>query len=94
VDLGGYSDVAAAMTRHYGRPYDRRQIELWNRRRTLNRYGQMFPSPARVVPHALPRQPRLLFRIRDVIEWAAAGIPAPHGNGWRSPFEMPDSSLT
>jgi hypothetical protein len=87
--LGSYAVTAAELTDRFGisPPLDRRQVELWNRRRTVNRAGQMFPSPARKEPGALRTQPRLMFRISQVAEWYAAGVPGRWGQGWVVPGE-------
>jgi hypothetical protein len=85
--IGGYSDVAAEITRHFGRPYRRQHIESWNRRRTVNRAGQMFPSPVTMNQHPLRTRPRLLFDSRQVIAWMEGGIPGPSGKGWKDPRE-------
>jgi hypothetical protein len=80
---GGYSAVARALTELHqlDPPMDRRQVHTWNKRRTLNRAGRPFPSPVRA-EHAKSRQPRLFFDIAQVVAWYAAGVPAPHGDGW------------
>jgi len=59
-----------------GRVIDRRQVEQWDKRRTLNQMSQPPPSPLlkrRNVPRTAPK------RIHDPaawIEWARAGVPA------------------
>lgn len=85
---GGYAAVAAELTERFGLepPLDRRQIELWNRRRTENADGQPFPSPARRVT-ARRSQPRLLFSFEAVAAWYAAGVPARWGTGWERPAD-------
>jgi hypothetical protein len=89
--IGGYSDTARDLTERFGiePPLDRRQIHLWNKRRTRNRAGEHFPSPVRR-RSALPRQPVLLFDFDQVASWAAAGVPGPHGKGWRDLVHMPE----
>lgn len=82
--LGGYTAVAREITRVYGLdpPLDRRNVYEWNYRRTENRDGRPFPSPAREVA-AKRTRPRLLFRISDCLRWYSAGVPGKYGRGWR-----------
>jgi len=84
IRTGGYSDVAAELTRVYKleRGLDRRRVEVWNSRRTRNADGQMFPSPVKINDQAKPRQPRVLFDLDEVTRWAAPGVPAPFGDGY------------
>lgn len=81
-ELGGYSAVARAVNEHYGQvssPYDRRQVESWYRRGTLNADRIPFPDPAQDVPDAASRTPHLLFSIPAVLAWCAPGVPAGQG---------------
>jgi hypothetical protein len=81
---GSYSAVAEYLTERFGisPPLDRRQVYVWNKRRTINQAGDMFPSPVRRRP-ALPRQPSLLFDFGQVAAWYSAGVPGRFGQGWK-----------
>lgn len=85
--LGGYSDVARHLTRLFRTddetPVSRQQVEAWNKRRTVNRAGQMFPSPEREVPHAAAHRPRLLFSLARAADWYRGGAPGKYGRSWR-----------
>ena len=88
--LGGYSRLAAALNERYGqsaKPWDRRQIELWARRRTRNAAGEPFPDMVVDVPGAKSRTEHRLHDIRQVIAWAGRGVPKPHGHGFWTPAE-------
>jgi hypothetical protein len=93
----GYSGVAAALNAAFdwpdGRVIDRRQVERWHARRTLNQAGQAPPSPVRK-RRGVPRtSPKVIFDPADWIEWARPGVPGaaaarpvsgPGVRGWRN----------
>lgn len=84
IRTGSYSAAAAELTDRFGleRALDRRRVAMWHQRRSRNADGQMFPSPVKIDDRAKPRQARVLFDLDEIARWAAAGVPAPAGDGW------------
>jgi len=79
-DPAGYSAVAAVLNAAFdwpdGRVIDRRQIERWHSRRTLNQMGQAPPSPVRKRRDVPRTAPKVLFDPMAWVQWARAGVPA------------------
>jgi hypothetical protein len=93
-DVGGYAAVAAALTEHFRltKPLDRRRVEMWSARSTHNAAGQPFPQRWGINTSAKPRQPRVLFDIGKVIEWATPGVPfGPRGRSGYTLLGQPGS---
>ena len=91
--LTSYSGVAAALNQAFDWPdhrvIDRRQVERWNARGTLNKLGQVPPSPERRRRKAARTEPSRLFYARPWVQWARAGVPGPRNKGWTYPVEKP-----
>ena len=89
--LTSYSGVAAALNEAFdwpdGRRIDRRQVERWNARRTLNKLGQAPPSPDRRRRNVARTRPSRLFYAQPWVQWARAGVPGPRNKGWTVPVE-------
>ena len=79
--LGSYAEVAKDLTAQFGiQPaVDRRTVQNWHTRGTLNAAGEPFPDPAYEFP-AERTQPRWIFRFADVRAWLKAGVPGRHAN--------------
>jgi len=93
--IGGYAAVARELNQAFAwpgkdGPVDRRQVEMWHKRRTANRAGQLAPSPAREVPQPRRSTPRYLFDTGSWVEWARPGVPGPRRSGWMVPQRGPD----
>jgi hypothetical protein len=80
MSTGGFAAVAGYLTERFGLepPLSRQQVYAWNKRRTVNRDGRMFPSPVAAGPE---------FSLDEVDSWYAAGPPAFLGDGWETPAE-------
>lgn len=79
---GSYAAVARALNDAYGlagaAALDRRVIERWSRRRTLNAAGQPPPEPEAYSPESRGHgHPHVIFRLADWVEWARPGVQAP-----------------
>ena len=89
--LAGWSAVAAVLNDAFtwpdGRVLDRRQVERWHVRRTLNKMGQAPPSPVRTRRKVPRTAPRVLFEAGAWVQWARAGVPGPRNLGWTIPVE-------
>jgi hypothetical protein len=83
VTPNGYQAVADAITGYFRLvpPLDRRQVYVWNLRRTENRNGHAFPSPVGWGD----RGPD--FDIDACLVWYAQGVPGPRGQGFETPAE-------
>jgi hypothetical protein len=85
---GGLTDVARALNKRFSLdpPIDRRRVDSWVRRRTLNAAGQLPPSPAGRIPNAKPRTPSLVWDIEAWVRWYGQGVPQPYNRrGWKIP---------
>lgn len=88
--MAGYTGLAKAINLRFGQtaaPYDRRQVETWAKRGTKNAAGVPFPQYVVDLPDQKPRTPHLMHDIRSVLEWAEAGVPRPHGDGFETMAE-------
>jgi len=79
---GSYTAVARALNGAYGlaggAALDRRVIERWHRRRTLNSAGQPPPEPVRRTDESRGHgHPHVIFRLADWVTWARPGLHAP-----------------
>jgi hypothetical protein len=68
-------------------PIKAQHIDMWNKRRTRNYAGQMFPSPAQTTAKSNPRgrDTRYRWELAPVIDWMMDGVPGPRGHGWKFP---------
>jgi hypothetical protein len=94
---GSYAKVARALNAAYGlagdAALDRRVIERWHRRRTLNADRQPPPGPLPAEPGAVSKghgHPYVIFRLADWVEWARPGVPV-RGSNQKSPRFRPPS---
>jgi hypothetical protein len=89
--IGGFQAVADALNAAYtwpgGRTIDRRQVESWHRRRTLNQLHQLPPSAVDVpyIAAGSGRPPRWQFETGHWVDWARHGVPGPRNKGWTVP---------
>jgi hypothetical protein len=74
--IGGFSAVAAELSKRTGRTYQRTDVYNWHVRGTLNAAGQPMPGPVDEIPDAPSRRPRLLFDAGQIESWLAAGLKA------------------
>lgn len=86
----GYTALARELNQRFeiSPPLKPQHVDMWNKRRTRNKAGQMFPSPA--VRHdkamALGCKPRFEWDLEPVLAWVRGGIPGPP-HTWRYPRE-------
>lgn len=81
--IRGFSEVARILSEHYGEPVSRQQVYQWWRRKTLNAKEHPFPRGREII-NAAAKRPSREFSDREVINWAAPGVPQQHWRkGWR-----------
>jgi hypothetical protein len=83
VMIGGYSMVAALLSRQFEASIDRRQVAAWYNRATRNQDGQLPPQPAQKLLKPPRTTPRYLFDTDDWVTWLRPGVPGPRNKGWR-----------
>lgn len=86
---GGYQVVATVLNDTYiwpdGRVIDRRQVEMWFIRQTVNQAGEKPPEPVAEDAEAPRTQPFYIFDTTPWVAWVQPGVPGQRGAGWVVP---------
>jgi len=89
---GGYQVVATALNLAYswpdGRTVDRRQVEMWFIRETLNKDGEPPPHEVDTDDEAPRTQPFYIFETDHWVVWVAPGVPGERRRGWVIPVPV------
>jgi hypothetical protein len=101
VTEGGFQAVANLLNRVFDwdatgnhKPVYRQQVAAWHAHGTLNRLGQLPPSPVTKRLTAARTTPFWIFDTTDAspwVDWAAAGVPGTDGKGWAVPVRREGS---